>query len=71
MIIPSKRSSLIYIIEKYASSLDEFVLKNGDEICKTKILDIRVPKVTSNMISAEDINNILDGKNIRIQIGEF
>lgn len=64
-------SKIIDTIDKYAEALEDFVLKNGDEICNTKILDIRVPKGQSQMIDIDEIKAIANRRRITITIGEI
>jgi hypothetical protein len=58
-------------INEYAEELGEFVQYHGDDLCNNKILDIRVPPGTSNMIDTETIKSIADENGIQIIVGEF
>lgn len=58
-------------IDEYAEALGSFVQYHGDDLCNNKILDIRVPPGTSNMIDTETIKSIAEENGIQIKIGEF
>ena len=58
-------------INEYAEALGEFVQYHGDDLCNNKILDIRIPPGTSNMIDTESIKSIAKDNGIQIKIGEF
>ena len=58
-------------IDEYAEALGSFVQYHGDDLCNNKILDIRIPPGTSNMIDTETIKSIAEENGIQIKIGEF
>lgn len=63
-------------IRKYAETLEEFKIYHGEVLCDEKILDIRVPKGTIDLIDMAEIQKINDEYisskiNLKIQIGEL
>lgn len=58
-------------IDEYAEALGNFVQYHGDDLCNNKILDIRVPPGTLDMIDESAIDRIENQYNIIIEIGEF
>lgn len=58
-------------IDEYAEALESFVQYHGDDLCNNKILDIRVPPGTSNMIDEPSIEKMQEKYKILIKIGEF
>ena len=58
-------------IDEYAEALGNFVQYHGNDLCNNKVLDIRVPPGTSDMIDESAIDIIENQYNIKIKIGEF